>query len=184
MLLPASLWAHEEGLGGAGFITGLLHPALGLDHLLAMLSVGVLSTQVGGKAIWYVPGIFVCVMVIGSILGLQAVQVPMVEFGIGLSVLVLGAIIATHGFSASTAVAVSCVAIFAIFHGHAHGTEMPQIAEPIAYGAGFVIGTSLIHLVGVGLGVLLQRVNASGILLRSLGGLFAVSGIFILIRVV
>ena len=180
VLIPTTLRAHEEGLGGAGFLTGLLHPALGLDHLLAMLSVGVLSTQIGGKAIWYVPGLFVFVMVIGSILGLQAIQVPLVEFGIGLSVLVLGTIIATYGFRASTGIAIACVAVFAIFHGHAHGTEMPQIAEPMLYGAGFVIGTATIHLIGVGIGLLSRKVNTSGILLRSLGGIFAVCGLVIL----
>ncbi len=176
--LPAS--AHEELEGGVGFLTGLLHPALGLDHLLAMLSVGVLSAQIGGRAIWYVPATFVGVMVLGSILGMQDINIPLVETGIAASVLVLGLAIAADNLL-PRAIAVCSVAFFATFHGHAHGTEMPLIAEPLAYGAGFVLGTAVIHLAGVGIGISAIRISSGNLWLRILGVLVAAAGLYMLL---
>jgi urease accessory protein len=180
LLWAESALAHEELDGGVGFLTGLLHPALGFDHLLAMLSVGVLSAQIGGRAIWYVPASFVGVMVIGSVLGLNGVALPLVEIGIALSVLVLGLVIVLQHWIPA-AIAIACVAFFAVFHGHAHGTEMPLMANVYAYGAGFVIGTATIHLAGVGIGLGCRRSSRREVILRTFGGLIAVSGSYILL---
>ena len=184
-LVAAIFWsgsalAHEDHLHDAGFLTGLLHPALGFDHLLAMLSVGVLSAQIGGRAIWTVPATFVGVMILGSILGLNGVEVPGVEFGIATSVLVLGLVIVAYGW-VPVWLAILCVALFAIFHGHAHGTEMPLIANAWAYGAGFVLGTSLIHLAGVGIGLWSNRLTSGATVLRALGGVVAACGLYLLV---
>ena len=160
--------AHDEVEGGVGFLTGLLHPALGLDHLLAMLSVGILSVQIGGRAIWHVPATFVLIMIFGGFLGMQGVKIPMVEAGIAISVIVLGVALAAERLIPEW-VALISVAIFGTFHGHAHGTEMPLIANPWLYGLGFVTGTALIHLVGVLVGVGFRRLQRGPGLLRTTG---------------
>ena len=160
--------AHEEDEGGVGFLAGLFHPALGLDHLLAMLSVGILSAQIGGRAIWYIPGTFVLIMILGGVLGMQGVGIPLVEAGIAISVLVLGIALAAEKYIPSY-IAVVSVGIFGIFHGHAHGTEMPMIANPWLYGLGFVIGTSIIHLIGVFVGFGFKRLQRGPGLLRATG---------------
>ena len=177
--VSAVAYAHEDGLGGAGFLSGLLHPALGLDHLVAMLSVGVVSALIGGRAIWLVPATFVLVMILGSFVAMAGIDLPFVESGIAASVLVLGLAILGHGHLPRWAAFV-CVAFFATFHGHAHGTEMPEIANPYAYGAGFVLGTSLIHLLGVGIGFATDRASSGETILRAMGVLFALFGAFLL----
>jgi urease accessory protein len=166
--------AHDEVEGGVGFLVGLLHPALGFDHLLAMLSVGILSVQIGGKAIWHVPTMFVLIMIVGGALGMQDVPVPIVETGIAISVLVLGLALAAEKLVPEW-VALISVAIFGTFHGHAHGTEMPLIANPWLYGVGFVLGTALIHLVGVFIGFGFRRLRQGPGLLRAAG--LAIAGV-------
>ncbi len=180
LLVAAPALAHDELGEGVGFVTGLLHPALGFDHLLAMLSVGILSAQIGGRAIWYVPATFVAAMILGGYLGMTSVALPLVEVGIALSVLALGAAVAADRFVPAS-VAEVCVAIFGIFHGHAHGTEMPLIANPWLYGLGFVIGTTTIHLTGVMIGFAFHRVRNGSGLLRYLGAGIAGIGSYILI---
>jgi len=180
LLFSARAFGHDEAEGGAGFMTGLLHPALGFDHFLAMLSVGILSAQIGGRAIWYVPATFVSVMIFGGILGMQDVNLPLVEFGIALSVLALGIAMAADKHMA-TAWAMLFVGFFATFHGHAHGTEMPQIAEPLLYGLGFVVGTAMIHLSGVSVGLISRRSGSGPMFLRFLGAGIAGIGVHILL---
>jgi urease accessory protein len=167
-VLTETAFAHEEVEDGVGFLTGLLHPALGFDHLLAMLSVGILSVQIGGNAIWHVPATFVLIMIFGGFLGMQGIGIPMVEAGIAISVIVLGIALAAEKLIPEW-VAIISVAIFGTFHGHAHGTEMPLIANPWLYGLGFVTGTALIHLMGVFVGIGFRRLRRGPGLLRATG---------------
>jgi urease accessory protein len=178
-LLSSQVYAHETLVAG-GFTAGLSHPVLGLDHLLAMLSVGMLSAQIGGRAIWTLPATFVVVMLIGGLLGMDGVEIFSVELGIAMSVLMLGLAIAMDR-RFSPLLTLYFVGFFAIFHGHAHGTEMPTLAEPEAYTMGFVAGTAGIHLVGVAIGAVAQK-SAQGMkLLRYGGGLIALAGAYLII---
>jgi urease accessory protein len=133
------------------FASGFAHPLFGFDHLVAMVAVGLLSVQVGGRAIWYVPSAFVMVIGLGGLLGLLGVPLPAVEGVIALSVVALGAAIAAER-AWPTPVAIVFVGFFALFHGHAHGAEIPQLAAPGLYVAGFMLATALLHLTGVGIG--------------------------------
>ena len=133
-----------------------MHPLSGLDHQLAMILVGIFAYQLGGRALWLVPLAFIAMMAVGGFLGVTATPVPFVEIGIALSVVVLGAIVA-FGIKAPVAMAMGLVGLFAIFHGHAHGTEMPMDVSGAAYGAGFMLATALLHAVGVGMGMLVGR---------------------------
>lgn len=180
VVLSETAFAHEEVEGGVGFLTGLLHPALGFDHLLAMLSVGILSVQIGGQAIWHVPATFVLIMIVGGFLGMQGIGIPMVEAGIAISVIVLGIALAAEKFIPEW-VAIISVAVFGTFHGHAHGTEMPLIANPWLYGLGFVTGTALIHALGVFVGFGFRRLHRGPGLLRTAGvGIAGIGCYFIL----
>src|SRR6476659_1401554 len=134
-LVPTAAFAHP-GLGDAhGFVAGFAHPLGGLDHILAMVTVGIFAWQLGGRALWLVPAAFVAAMAAGGALAMTGVPVPMVETGIAASVIVLGAIVAL-GIKAPLAIAMGLVGLFAIFHGHAHGSEMPLAAATGVYAAG------------------------------------------------
>lgn len=179
--LPAVAYAHT-GIGEtAGFVHGFSHPISGLDHILAMIMVGILAFQLGGRAVWAVPTTFVLVMALGGALGIAGINVPLVEIGIALSVIVLGTIVALN-IRASTAVAMGIVGLFAIFHGHAHGAEMPENAGGAAYAAGFMIATALLHMAGLGLGFLIARFGErqGAFVIRTAGSLAAVAGVGIL----
>ncbi len=179
LALPAQ--AHELHSGG-GFISGFNHPVLGFDHLLAMICVGLLSTRLGGRAIWTVPAIFVLFMLFGGIIGLLSIPIPFVEFGIAASVLLLGLALAIDKKLPQWLV-MAFVAIFAIFHGHAHGVEMPQLAKPALYVLGFICGTSAIHIVGVILGIAMQQKDPKNHMVRSSGGAIALVGGYLLLSV-
>ncbi|MDT3282312.1 HupE/UreJ family protein [Shewanella sp. SP1S1-7] len=174
----APVSAHEIHSGG-GFMSGFNHPVLGFDHLLAMLSVGMLSTQLGGRAIWTVPLAFVTFMLVGGILGLYAIAVPFVEMGIALSVLLLGLAIAFDR-QIPLLFAMAFVGVFAIFHGHAHGAEMPALASPVLYALGFLFGTAVIHLGGVMIGLGMQRMTGQRNLMRVTGAAIAAMGGYLL----
>jgi urease accessory protein len=178
LLFPTVALAHEAVLTG-GFISGLSHPILGSDHLLAMISVGILSAQIGGRAIWSVPLTFVLVMLFGGVLGIQGIPFFSVEFGIALSVFVLGIALAADK-KLPTIVAMVFVGVFAIFHGHAHGTEMPNLAQPVLYVSGFVAGTIGIHIAGVLIGIFSKKINYGAQLLRYVGAGIAGIGFYIL----
>jgi len=173
LLLPSIVFAHES-VPDSGFISGLSHPVLGFDHLLAMISVGILSAQMGGRAIWTVPLTFVVVMLIGGVLGIQGVPFFSVELGIAFSVFALGIALAAEK-KLSAVIAMIFVGFFALFHGHAHGTEMPSLAKPMMYALGFVIGTVSIHIAGVLIGVFSKKINNGPQLLRYIGA--AIAGI-------
>ena len=158
--------------------SGFEHPILGPDHLLAMFAVGIWGAQIGGRALWELPVVFPLIMAVGGMLGVAVVPLPHVELLIGLSVLCLAAAIAA-AWKPAELVAVAVVGLFAIFHGHAQGVELPNAADPAAYGVGFVSATGLIYLAGIGFGLLLgQRLN--GALGRSAGGLIALCGVYFL----
>jgi urease accessory protein len=173
------VFAHEGRGVTDGLLAGLLHPVTGLDHLLAIVAVGIWGAFLGRPLIWQLPVAFPLVMVIGGVLGIAGVAVPFVEAGIALSVVVLGAAIALR-WSAPAVVAVAIIAVFAIFHGHAHGTELPQATAPQSYAAGFVISTGLLHLAGIALG-LLVGIRGGTPLLRGAGGVIALVGGWILL---
>ena len=178
LVLPNISYAHE-GSGG-GFLAGLTHPVLGFDHLLAMLSVGILSAQMGGQAIWRVPLTFVLVMLGGGILGINDIPLFSVELGIAFSVLALGIAIALEK-KLSPLLAMLFVGFFAIFHGHAHGTEMPYLSKPVFYACGFVLGTAGIHIAGVLIGIIAERLKEGKQVLRYVGAGIAGVGFHLII---
>ena len=170
--------AHTFGSQGAGLMAGLTHPFVGLDHLLAMIAVGIWAGQLGGRAVWLIPLTFVSVMAVAATLASFGLLLPLMEPAIACSVLVLGLLIA-GSVRLPTSVGVLLVSLFAVFHGYAHGLELPQAASQILYGAGFVLATALLHGIGIGFArnssqhKMLQRIAgysliaASGLLLAA-----------------
>lgn len=142
--------AHTGAGATSGLSAGLLHPIGGLDHLLAMVAVGVLAAQQGGRALWIVPAAFVGMTILGGVLAIAGVGMPMVEIGILGSVIVLGGAVAL-GKQIPLAVAAGLVGLFAIFHGHAHGAEMPAGVSGVEYAVGFALVTMVLHATGIGL---------------------------------
>jgi len=154
-LYASSAYAHP-GHMAAGFAGGLAHPFLGLDHLLAMIAIGLWAAQQGGRALWAVPAAFVSAMVLGGGLAWAGLALPQIETGIAASVLVLGLLIATRRQWAVTA-GMAVAAGFALFHGYAHGLEMPQATSPVLYALGFVLAAACLHGVGIAGGLLGRR---------------------------
>jgi len=175
-LFPAPLFAHT-GHDTLGFANGFTHPVFGPDHLLAMLSVGILSAQMGGRAIWTVPLAFVCFMLVGGLWGMFGMPLFSVEIGIALSVLALGLAITTEK-KFPVLLTMAGVAFFALFHGHAHGSEMPGSAQPALYALGFILGTTAIHLLGVAMGWASTRHPGGALRLRWAGLCIALLGVF------
>jgi urease accessory protein len=184
-LVPTAALAHT-GIGDAhGFVHGFAHPLGGLDHVLAMVTVGIFAWQLGGRALWLVPSTFVLMMAAAGALGLYGVAVPFVEVGIAASVIVLGAVVAL-GVKAPLAATMGLVGLFAVFHGHAHGTEMPVDAAGAAYAAGFMLATALLHLGGIALGFVIGRVGdiRGRLVYRVAGALVTLVGLAILTHAV
>ncbi len=182
MTFAGPAFAHEEvGMAG-GFISGVLHPILGWDHVAAMVAVGLWGAFLGKPAIWLLPVVFPLVMAVGGALGVMGVSVPAVETGIAGSALVLGLMIA-FAVRPPLAVAAVIVGAFAIFHGHAHGTELPHSANALAYSLGFVLSTGMLHMLGILFG-LLVRPAAGALAIRPGGGLIALSGVGFLTGVI
>jgi urease accessory protein len=148
LCLSAGTAAAHPGHAAAGFAGGLAHPFMGLDHLLAMVAVGLWAAQQGGRALWAVPAAFVAAMIAGGVLAWVGLALPHVETGIAVSVLGLGLLIVTQR-RAPPAAGMAIAAVFALFHGYAHGLEMPQIASPVPYAAGFVMATLGLHAAGI-----------------------------------
>ena len=174
LLAVTDVSAHSaEGLAG-GFLSGLMHPVLGPDHVIAMVAVGLWGAFLGKPAIWLLPIVFPMVMAFGGALGVAGIPVPAVETGIAVSAIVLGAMVA---FAARPPIWVAAVIVgaFAIFHGHAHGTELPGAANPLAYSLGFVIATGLLHLCGIAFGALAHW-PAGKVAVRAGGGFIALGG--------
>jgi urease accessory protein len=177
-LLPGVALAHT-GVGVAGgFLSGFTHPIFGFDHVVAMVAVGLWGAFLGQPSIWLLPVVFPVVMAFGGLAGVLGMPLPGVEMGIALSAVALGAMVAL-ALRPPLWVAAILVGAFAIFHGHAHGTELPEAANPLAYGVGFVIATGLLHLSGIALG-LLSRWPAGLGTVRVGGGLIACVGLYFL----
>lgn len=170
---------HASG-GGNSFLDGILHPVLGLDHLVAMVAIGLWGATLGGKLKWQLPVVFPMVMALGGALGTRGIPLPMVEIWIALSAVVIGCAVA-FAWQPQAWTAWIITGLFAIFHGHAHGAELPETADPMVYAAGFVLATGLLHLAGVGIGELDQRNGFRGVA-RTVGGIIALSGIWFLAR--
>lgn len=168
--------AHTSS-GAGGFASGFAHPILGWDHVVAMVAVGLWGAVLGRPALWLLPLVFPLVMALGAAAGILGLPLPAVETGIALSGVVLGLMVAL-AWPAPLWVAALITGAFAIFHGHAHGTELPGTAGPLAYGLGFVLGTGLLHMAGIGFGLLWTSprgrlaVRAAGLAIAAAGGAF------------
>jgi urease accessory protein len=179
-LLPTAALAHTGHAAAGGLASGFLHPLGGLDHVLAMVAVGLLAWNLGGRALWLVPLAFVAAMAAAGAIGMAGTALPLVELGIGLSVVAIGGLVAL-GLRLPTALAMGIAAVFAIFHGHAHGTEMDPTASGLAYGLGFAAATALLHATGILAGLGLGRLAAGGgAFSRASGAAIAALGVLIL----
>jgi urease accessory protein len=174
LLWPSSASAHILGDQAGGFISGFVHPISGLDHIVAMVSVGLWGAQLGPPAIWLLPVTFPMVMAFGGMLGLMGVPLPGTEIGIALSAIGLGAMVATEARPPLWIAAVM-VGFFAIFHGHAHGTELPPDESGVLYSIGFVVATGLLHLTGIAIG-LIHRWKTGEVAMRLGGAGVAITG--------
>ncbi len=184
VLAPVAALAHTGAGDTHGVVHGFMHPVTGLDHVLAMVAVGILAALLGGRAIWLVPASFVAMAAVGGALGVEGVPVPFVEFGISASVVLLGLAIALqarlpHGWTAGL------VGLFGLYHGYAHGAEMPADASGFAYGAGFLAATAMLHIAGIGLGLgIAHMARRSATRFAQAGGAaIALAGIVLLARV-
>ncbi|WP_088344880.1 MULTISPECIES: HupE/UreJ family protein [Rhodomicrobium] len=171
-------FAHTETGVAGGLVSGFSHPLFGPDHLVAMVAVGLWGAQLGNPAIWVLPIAFPAVMAVGGILGVMGVALPLTEIVIAASAIVLGLMVA-FSIRPPLAIAGVIVAAFAVFHGNAHGLELPEAANPLAYGVGFVTATGLLHLCGIVIGLLI-KLPAGAHLVRACGLLIAAVGCYFL----
>lgn len=179
LLASGPALAHSGGGLLGGLASGLLHPISGLDHVVAMVAVGLWGALLGAPAIWLLPLTFPLVMAVGGVGGVLGLPLPLVEAGIAASALVLGLMVALALRPNSWAAAL-LVGFFALFHGHAHGSELPEAADPLAFALGFVIATGLLHLAGIALGLLVAS-TAGRILVRATGAAIALAGLAFLV---
>jgi urease accessory protein len=177
---PVLAAAHVEGGRAEGLLAGLQHPVSGFDHILAMVCVGLWGAQLGAPAIWLLPVTFPLVMAFGGLLGLVGLPLPGVEAGIALSAVLLGIAVLAEWCPPLWAAAV-IVGFFAVFHGHAHGTELPAGASGLLYSLGFVAATGMLHGVGIGIGTM-HRWSWGRAALRAAGGVVAAAGLYFLWR--
>ena len=180
ILLPTAALAHA-GHGETGLLLGFAHPPAGIDHVLAMVAVGILAFALGGRALMLVPLAFVGMMAAGFLLGLAGLDLPFVEFGIALSILVIGGA-AALGRPLPVAGAMALVGAFALFHGQAHGSEMPADASALLYALGFIAATAVLHLAGIGaaFGTAALAGSYGRPLSRIAGGVLAFGGVGVL----
>jgi urease accessory protein len=176
LLWTQSALGHAVQGQASGLVTGLLHPISGADHVLAMVAVGLWGAQLGAPAIWVLPVAFPLVMAMGGMLGFLGVPIPGVEYGIAASAIVLGTAVAFE-VRPSLVIAAFVVGCFAIFHGHAHGTELPPGQSALLYSMGFVMATGCLHAVGIGIGTV-HRWSWGQQLLRVAGAAVAAGGVF------
>lgn len=174
LVFPSQAFAHSGEGGAGGFSQGFFHPLFGPDHVVAMVAVGLWGVFLGARAIWVLPIVFPLVMALGGVLGILQVPLPGVETGIALSAVVLGLCVALALRPPLWAAAV-IVGAFAVFHGHAHGAEMPEAADVASYAIGFVVATGLLHLCGIAFGFL-TRWPVGALAVRMAGGLIALAG--------
>ena len=182
LAIAAPAFAHTGGELAGGFAGGFTHPLLGLDHIAAMLAVGLWGAFLGMPAMLILPVVFPLVMALGGVLGILGIPLPGIEIGIAVSAIVLGLMVALAA-KPNLWIAALLVGIFAVFHGHAHGAELPEGADAVAYSHGFVIATGLLHLAGIGFGLLAQW-PAGRIAVRAAGSLIAIAGLVFLGRLI
>lgn len=178
MFWAPSAQAHMQQGQAVGFVTGLSHPWSGLDHILAMIAVGLWGAQLGNPALWLLPVTFPMVMAIGAMLGLMGMPLPGIEMGIAVSAIILGGMVLGEA-RPKLAVAAILVGFFAIFHGHAHGTELPAGQSGLLYSMGFVMATGILHGIGITIG-LAHRWPAGKLAIRGAGAFISVMGLFFL----
>ena len=181
LLYPLTAFAHKRGGEAIGFASGFEHPISGVDHVLAMVAVGLWGAQLGAPAIWVLPVVFPMVMALGGMIGLIGIKLPGIELCIALSAVALGFAVFREA-RPKLWVAAIIVGFFAIAHGHAHGTELPAGASGVLYSIGFVIATGLLHATGIGIG-LIHRWSTGRVALRVAGAVVAVGGVFFLWKV-
>ncbi|MBC7145613.1 MAG: HupE/UreJ family protein [Thioclava marina] len=175
LLAPQMAAAHITQTGSGGFTAGFEHPLSGYDHFLAMFSVGLWGAQMGGRRVWSLPVTFPMIMVVGGVIGILGLPLPGIEIGIALSIIVLGLAIAA-AWKPAEWVSLAIIAVFALYHGYAHGAELPMAADPADFAIGFVLATGMIHVIGVGVGLVLEPIR-HGQFSKLLGVLIAVVGL-------
>jgi urease accessory protein len=180
LLLAQAAEAHVNKGEAIGFLSGLKHPISGLDHIVAMIAVGLWGAQLGAPAIWMLPVAFPLVMAMGGMLGLLGVPLPGVEFGIAASAILLGATVLME-LRPPLALAAALVGFFAVFHGYAHGSELPSGQSGLLYSIGFVVATGCLHGVGITIGVI-HRWGWGQRAIRATGAAIALVGVFFLWR--
>jgi urease accessory protein len=173
----APVFAHTGSMRG-GFVGGFAHPLFGPDHVVAMVAVGLWGAFLGAPAIWLLPIVFPLVMAGGGVIGILGIPLPGVEIGIAISAIVLGLMVMLAA-KPPLLIAAVLVGAFAIFHGYAHGAELPPGADAVAYSVGFVVATGLLHLTGIAFG-LVARWPAGRIAVRAAGGAIALAGVVFL----
>jgi urease accessory protein len=177
-LCPEIAMAHVDSAEAGGFLSGFSHPISGLDHVLAMVAVGLWGAQLGSPAVWLLPVAFPMMMAFGGMLGLIGVPVPGVEIGIAASGVVLGVMVLGE-VKVPLMASIILVGIFAIFHGHAHGTELSEGQNAMLYSLGFVISTGTLHAIGIGIGTV-HKWKAGQVALRGAGALVMIGGLIFL----
>jgi urease accessory protein len=182
LLWGQSAFAHVTKGEAGGFVTGFRHPLSGMDHVLAMVAVGLWGAQLGAPAVWLLPVAFPMVMAFGGMLGLLGVPLPGIEYGIALSAILLGAAVMFE-VRPPLALAAVLIAFFAIFHGHAHGTELPPGQSGLLYSIGFVIATGCLHVFGISIGAV-HRWGWGQRLLRVAGAFVTLGGLFFMWKAV
>ncbi|KEO53990.1 HupE/UreJ family protein [Thioclava pacifica] len=175
LLVPQMAAAHITQTGSGGFTAGFEHPLSGYDHFLAMFSVGLWGAQMGGRRVWSLPVTFPMIMVVGGVIGILGLPLPGIEIGIALSIIVLGLAIAA-AWKPAEWVSLAIIAVFALYHGYAHGAELPMAADPADFAIGFVLATGMIHVIGVGVGLVLEPIR-HGQFSKLLGVFIAVVGL-------
>lgn len=180
-LLLANVCAYAHAGGGAGgFAAGFAHPMNGLDHVLAMVAVGLWGAQLGPPQLWLLPVTFPLVMAFGGAIGLMGVPLPAVEVGIALSAVALGAMVLLEA-KPGVRISMALIGLFALFHGHAHGAELPAGESGLLYSIGFVCSTGLMHAAGIGVGTI-HEIKAGRIALRGAGAIVMAGGVYFLLR--
>lgn len=179
VLCAEPVLAHQAAGVSGGLLSGFTHPLFGLDHVIAMVAVGLWGAFLGMPAIWVLPVVFPMVMALGGAAGVLGLPLPYVEIGIAVSAIVLGLMVALAA-RPPLWVAAIVVATFAVFHGYAHGTELPGAANPLAYSVGFVVSTGLLHLAGIAFG-LLAKWHAGRVAVRTGGAVIAATGVVFLV---
>src|SRR3954463_9866099 len=179
LTVPSWVQAHSLPGGSGGFGQGFAHPLAGLDHVLAMVAVGLWASQLGGRALWLPPPAFPAVMAIGAAFGLSGVTLPLVEIGIAASVMVLGALVAL-ALRPSLAISIPLIGAFALLHGYSHGIELPASLSALSWGVVFVGATLLLHAVATPAGLIAGRLPVR-FAARTAGGAIAALGVVLLV---